>query len=170
MQPAAEARDGTWTVGDAGEVDFQVRDGVLQLGDVREYAGWIHTLRRVDDDALEIEFIGSGVTWELTAHYHRNVLRVAQSKSIDLAEPGRYQIGSAGEVEVAVVDGAPQLEDASPAEDWEVSIDDTDPTELTATFSHPPVVWTFVARVDAGQLEVDIGYEVASTVPPDVSC
>lgn len=170
MHPAAEARDGTWTVGDAGEVDFQIRQGVLQLGDVREYPGWIHTLRRVDDDTLELEFVGSGITWEFTAHYNRNVLRVAQSKSIDLAEPGHYQIGSAGEVEVAVVDGAPQLEDASPADGWEVAIDDANPAELTATFSHQPVVWTFAARVDAGQLEVDVGYEVASTVPPDVNC
>lgn len=170
MQPAAEARDGTWTVGDAGEVDFQIRHGTMQLGDVREYPGWVHTLRRVDDGALEIEFIGSGITWEFTAHYDRNVLRVAQSKSIELAEPGRYQLGSAGEVEVAVVDGAPQLEEASPAEDWEASVDDADPAELTATFSHPPVVWTFAARVDAGQLQVDVGYEVTSTVPPDVNC
>ncbi|PSO51670.1 MAG: hypothetical protein BRC31_06230, partial [Actinobacteria bacterium QS_5_72_10] len=106
MRPVAEARDGTWTVGDAGEVDFQLRRGELALGDVREYPGWIHTLRQIDEGAIELEFVGSGVTWEFTAHYRRGVLRVAETKSLDLAQPGHYSVGSAGEVEVAVA-GSP---------------------------------------------------------------
>jgi hypothetical protein len=170
MQPVAEARDGTWTVGDAGEVDFVIRDGALHFGDVREYRGWTPALRRVEEEALELEFVGSGVTWEFTAHYHRGVLRVAQTKTVDLAEPGRYTVGSAGEVEVGVADGAPTLEEVTPAEGWEVSVDDESPEELTATFSREPLVSTFAARLDAGQLQIDIGYEVASPVPPDVGC
>lgn len=169
MRPVSEARDGTWTVGDAGEVDFQLREGALELGDVREYQGWMHALRRVDEGSIELEFVGSGVTWELTVHYQRGVLRVAQTKSIDLAEPGRYPVGSAGEVEVATADGAPSLAEVTPAEGWEVSVDDDDPEELTATFSHEPTVWTFTARVEAGQLQIDVGYEIASAVPPDAT-
>lgn len=169
MRPVSEARDGTWTVGDAGEVDFAVREGALELGDVREYRGWIHTLRRVDADAIELELVGSGVTWEFTAHYGRGVLRVAQTRSIDLAEPGRYPVGSAGEVEVALADGAPSLAEVTPAEGWDVAVDDDDPEELTATFSHQPTVWTFTARLDGGQLQVDVGYEIASPVPPDAT-
>lgn len=164
MKPALEARDGTWTVGDAGEVDFVIRDGVLRLGDVREYPGWTQALRQVDQHALEVEFVGSGVTWEFAAHYAHGVLRVAQTRSIDLAEPGRYPLGSAGEVEVALADGALSMEEASPADGWEVSVDEDDPGVLTATFSSDPVVWTFAARLDGGQLQVDIGYEVASPV------
>jgi hypothetical protein len=169
MRPVAEARDGTWTVGDAGEVDFQLRRGELALGDVREYPGWMHTLRQIDEGAIELEFVGSGVTWEFTAHYRRGVLRVAETKSLDLAQPGHYSVGSAGEVEVAVADGAPSLAEVSPAEGWDVSVDDTDPEELTATFSHHPTVWTFTARVEAGQLQIDLGYEIASPVPPEAT-
>lgn len=169
MRPVTEARDGTWTVGDAGEVDFQLRDGALELGDVREYAGWVHALRQVDESAIELELVGSGVTWDFAVHYQRGVLRVAQTRSRDLAEPGRYPVGSAGEVEVAVADGAPQLAEVSPAEGWQASVDDEDPEELTATFSHEPTVWTFTARVEAGQLQIEVGYEIASAVPPDAT-
>lgn len=169
MRTETEARDGVWTVGDAGEVHFNIRDGALELGEVIDYQGWAHTLRRVDADAIELELIKGGVTWEFTAHYQREVLRVGIVKSIDLAEPGRYAAGAAGEVEVAENDGALTLERVVPSSGWEVTVADDDPTYLKATFTRSAVTWTFIARLDGGQLQIDSGYEVASQVVPDAS-
>lgn len=167
MRTETEARDGVWTVGDAGEVHFVLRDGVFQLGEVIDYQGWLHALRRVDDDAIELEFVGGAVSWEFAAHYHQGTLRVAVWRSLDLAEPGRYDLGAAGSVEMAQADGALSLEEVAPTEGWDSSVDSDDPTDLRVTFRRGQVTWTFAGRLDSGQLQVDSGYEVASPVPPD---
>lgn len=49
-------RDGTWQVGDAGEVELSAAVGALQLLDARAQAGWMVSEREIEPDDLEIDF------------------------------------------------------------------------------------------------------------------
>ncbi len=52
----AELRDGVWTVGDAGEVEFALENGVLSLVDVRPATGWAVEIDEEAADEIEVEF------------------------------------------------------------------------------------------------------------------
>jgi len=58
------AQPGTWPVGDAGTVTFEVVDGLLTLEDHEAADGWEATVDEQDDDEIEVDFTQDGARWE----------------------------------------------------------------------------------------------------------
>ncbi len=169
MLDITEARDGIWTIADAGEVSFRIRRGAIELLDASHREGWFHTLRRTEPDRLEVEFLKGGEEYEFEARYDNGVLTIAIEHELQPAEPGRYQVGPAGEVEIGLEEGALTLVDAQANPGWRMEIDEEGGEEVEVEFSRGAIEWDFEAEVDGGVLEVEIEAEVSGPVTPDTT-
>lgn len=160
-----EAVPGTWQVGEAGTVTFDVVDGVLVLEDVTENDGWTVTDIDEDPDEIEVDFRRGAVEIEIEIELVSNatILEVEIDTDIENADPGSYAIGDAGEFTFDVVDGQLELTDLTVADGWEITEQDVEGDEIEIELRNGAMRWD--ADVDLnGSLEIELDYEVSGRV------
>lgn len=156
-----EVRDGEWAVGDAGTVTFWVRDDALVFEDVRANAGWSANVVRQLPHLLEVDLRSGTHEWEFSARYENGVLRVEIEEEVEPAGPGRYQVGDAGEVEIAVDHAGLKLVEVATAPGWRMRVDEETSKEIEIDFSAGAESWEFEAeRNKRGEVEIEIEYEI----------
>lgn len=163
--PYGELRDGIWAVGPAGEVEFAVAGpNRLELVEVRPTQGWEITDRSVEPDEIEIDFARGPVEIEIEIEIEGGVLEVEIDQDIDPAEPGRFDVGEAGTVNVSVEDGRIELGAVDLADGWTEVSRESDGEEIELDFRRDGdgfvETWEFDAELDGGRLEVEIDYEI----------
>ena len=147
--------DGTWQVGEAGSVTFHVEDGVLRLDGVDPVTGWTPTVRDASRDRLEVALRRGREQRTLEARYDGAVLRIEVEHDDD-ADPGRFSVGSAGEVEVAVDGGELRLVEVATNPGWTMEIDTDRGRTVDVGFRRGEMHWDFEAELaDSGRLGIE---------------
>lgn len=156
-----EAVPGTWQVGEAGTVTFDVVDGALVLEDVSENEGWTVTDIDESPDELEVDFRRGGVEIEFEVELQSGgtILEVEIDTDINDAEAGTYDIGDAGSFTFEVVDGRLELTDLTANDGWDVTEQDVEGDEIEIELRQGAMRWD--ADVDLnGSLTVELDFEV----------
>lgn len=161
----AGIRDGVWTVGDAGEVEFSFENGALELIDARSNPLWGVEIDEQSPDEIEVDFESGNVEWEMEIEVEGNEAEIEIDQDIDPAEPGTYQVGDAGEVEFQSGAEGLVLVDARANEGWDVVVDEQDAEEIEVEFTRGNVEWDFDAELDDGELDVEIDQEITGPIP-----
>lgn len=153
-----EPQDGTWPVGDAGEVEFEAGGDSLDLVDARPESGWEVSVDERDDDEIKVDFVRDNVRWEFEVETDDGQLEIEIRQDVIPAEPGRFAVGDAGVVEVAVDGDRVELVDMRAADGWRNEIREDD--EVEVDFRRSGARWDFEAEFDDGRLEVQIDLKV----------
>lgn len=157
-----EAVPGTWQVGEAGTVTFDVVDGALVLEDVSENEGWTVTDIEEEPDEIEVDFQRGAVEIEIEIEIASGgtILEVEIDTDIENADPGTYAIGDAGEFTFDVVDGQLELTDLTVSDGWEITEQDVESDEIEIELRNGAMRWD--ADVDLnGSAEIELDYEVS---------
>lgn len=157
-----EAVPGTWQVGEAGTVTFDVVDGALVLEDVSEADGWTVTDVEEEADEVEVDLQRGDVEVEIEIELASGgtVLEVEIDTDIEDAEPGTYDLGDAGSLTFEVTDGRLELVDLTVTDGWEVTEQDVEGDEIEIELRDGAMRWD--AGVDLnGSIEVELDYEVS---------
>lgn len=162
----AEIRDGVWTVGDGGEVEFNFRNGALEFVDARPNSGWQVEVDDQSSDEIEVYFRQDNVEWKIEIETDdSNTAEIEIDQEIRGARDGVYEVGNAGEVEFTNEGGRLTLVDARANEGWNVVIDEEDADEIEVDFTRENVRWDFDAEIDDGRLDVDIQQDITGPIP-----
>ncbi len=166
MAGAGGLREGTWEVGSAGTVTFALRAGSLVLEDVTPAPGWTLSLAREEPGRLEAEFRRGVEELEFEVGYANGVLAIELSCEIVGADPGHYDVGEAGSVEIAVEDGKLKLVEISTNPGWSMEVDEQEDTEIEVEFRRGALEWQFEAELnERGDLEIEIEMEIEGPYP-----
>lgn len=168
MADIAGVRDGRWAVGDAGAVTFAARGDELALEEVAAEPAWSPTVRRQEPDRLEVEFRRGGEEWELEVTYRKGILVIELEHEQEEAEPGRYEVGDAGAVEIAASQGRLELVEVHTNPGWSMDVADKRAHEVEVTFRRGALEWEFEARLSKwGRLAVEIEMGIEGPLPAD---
>lgn len=157
--------DGLWAVGDAGTVEFAVTEGGLELIEVVAADGWEATTDEDSPDEIEVDFRQGEREYEIEIEYENGILEIEIDLDIDPAEPGPFELGTAGVAELAVDGGSVVLTNLEVAEGWSVTEQDTSDGEVEVELRRSDVVWELDAEMDDGRLEVEIDFEIEGAYP-----
>ncbi len=161
-----EVRDGTWEVGEAGCVTFLADGDSIRLVSVHPREGWTPRVVREDGDRLEVEFTRGREERELEVRYRNGLLRVEIESEDEAAQPGRFTVGDAGEVEIAIDDGSLRLVEVATNPGWSMEVDEENPREVEVGFRQGELEWEFEAELSRrGRLEVEIEMEIEGPYP-----
>lgn len=158
-----EAVPGTWAVGEAGTVTFDVVDGALVLEDVSPADGWTVTDTEEAPDEIEVDFQRDAVEVEIEIELEGGILEVEIDTDIEGAEPGTYDIGDAGSFTFGVVDGRLELTDLTVADGWEVTEREVEADEIEIELRNGAMRWDADVDLD-GTIEIEIDYEVSGRI------
>lgn len=161
-----EVRDGTWEVGEAGCVTFIADEDAIRLVSVHPREGWSPEVVREQPDRLSVEFSRGRDERELEVRYRHGVLRVEIESEDEAAQPGRFTVGNAGEVEIAVDDGRLRLVEVGTNPGWSMEVDEESGREVKVDFRQGELEWEFEAELSRrGRLDVEIEMEVEGPYP-----
>jgi hypothetical protein len=160
-----EAVPGTWQVGDAGTVTFDVVDGALVLEDVSENEGWSVTDIEEAADEIEVDFRRDDVEVEIEIELESGgtILEIEIDTDIEDADPGTYDIGDAGSFTFEVVDGVLELTDVTATDGWDITEQDVEGDEIEIELRRGAMRWDADVDLD-GSIEVELDYEVTGQV------
>lgn len=161
-QHPVTAAPGRWSVGDAGAVTFALGDGGLELVDVVAADGWAFEIDEESADRIDVDFERENLEYQIEIDWDGTRLEVEIDLDIDPAEPGTFQVGAAGSVELGFDGSAIELIDVTAAEGWEAVVDSEQPDDVEVDFRSGQERWDFDADVDDGRLEIEIDYEVVA--------
>ena len=160
------AQPGTWPIGDAGTVSFDVVDGRLVLEDITEVDGWSSRIDDEDDDEIDIEFTQGSVSWrfEVELTDGGTTLEIELDLEDDNADPGSYDIGDAGTFAFEVAGSRLSLTDLSVADGWTVTDQDEDDDEFDFEVEQAERRFEVEVELDGGMIELEIDYTVTGSL------
>lgn len=159
-----EPQAGTWQVGEAGTVTFALDDGALSLIDVAASDGWSASVDEDNREEIEVDFERGDVEYTIEVEWDGVELEIEIDQDLDDAEPGRYELGQAGAVEVALESGRLTLVNVDVATGWRETDRDVESDDIDVELSAGPEQWEFSADLDDGELDIELDYEVSG--PP----
>jgi hypothetical protein len=116
---------GAWPVGDAGVVEFDLRDGDLVLLGVVAAEGWAVSIEEDDTDELEVAFTRGQERWRLEAELDDELdLQIAYDHPD--APHGAHSIGDAGSFALGVSGDRLELTRLDVADGWQLIERDED--------------------------------------------
>lgn len=160
-----ELRDGTWPVGDAGEVEFTADGGQLTLVEVRPADGWTETDRDIESDEIEIDFQRGNVEWRIEVELKDGVLEIEIDQDIDGADPGVYTVGLAGTVEFAMANGGLNLVETTANDGWTYTVEEQESDDIEVDFRMGNVTWDLNVDLDDGEIDVEVDFEIEGSYP-----
>ena len=161
-----ELRDGTWQVAEAGLVTFTVERETLVLHDIEPAHGWNCNVVAEQADRLEVEFCLGRDVRALQARYASGVLTVEIDSESGDARPGRYCVGDAGEVEIAIDGGELRLIEVATNPGWSMEVDEESEREIEVGFRRGALEWGFDAGLSRrGRLGIDVEMELTGPYP-----
>lgn len=131
-----ELRDGTWQVGDAGEVEFALEGGALSLTEVRPAEGWQHRVADEQPDEIEAHFTRDATDWKFEVELDAETMEISKELEIEQAEGGTYQVGSAAEVSFDTDGSTVTLGDVRTNDGWTVVKQDESTDDIEIDFSN----------------------------------
>lgn len=163
---ADELRDGVWQIGDAGEVEFALKEGALSLIEVRPAEGWQHRVSDDDADEIEVHFTQGSTDWKLEVEIDASKMEISKEFRIKEADSGTYRVGSAGEVSFTSDGTTVTLGEVSPSPGWTVTEQDVSSDDIEIEFrnnSGGKAELEVEARGDS--LKVEISQKITGPIP-----
>lgn len=161
-----ELRDGTWKVGEAGEVEFAVRNGALSLGAVRPNSGWQQRVADQKADEIEVHFTRENTKCKFEVELDGGSMKISKEVEIKRAAGGTYQVGNAAEVSFTTDGTRITLGDVRPANGWTVTKQDKSSDDIEIDFRNDTGgTAEFQAELDDGQVKVEIDQKLKGPIP-----
>jgi hypothetical protein len=159
---ASVAEPGTWQLGEAGSVTFDVVGGELVLAGVAATDGWQITEQDADEDDIEVELARASERYlfEVELDDDGTRLEVRIEHDLERVPGGTYALGDAGAVEVRVDGERLVVERVTVAEGWQVVAEEREDDELEVELVRGDQRWHLEVEVDDDHLDVEIVYEV----------
>lgn len=161
-----ELTDGTWQVGEAGEVEFALQDGALSLTEVRPADGWQQRVAGEDPDEIEVHLTRDATDWKFEVEVDGD-MEISKELEIKGAESGTYQVGDAAEVSFDTDGSTVSLGDVRTNDGWAVTKQDesTDDIEIDFRNDGTGASAEFEAEVDGGQVGLEIDQKLTGPIP-----
>lgn len=172
-----EERDGTYAVGDGGEVEFERTDQGLRLVEARPNPGWTTEINDRGPEDIDVEFRRDNVEWQFDAEIDDGGILLVDPADRDMVDrddnyddgggqatgggqagdrDGAYTVGNGGEVEFVREGNSLRLVEARPNPGWDPLVNDRGPEDVGVEFRKGNVEWQFDAEIeDGGILVVD---------------
>jgi archaellum component FlaG (FlaF/FlaG flagellin family) len=162
-----EVRDGIWDVGDAGQVEFRVSNGQLQLMAANPASGWQQPKPAVNQpNQIEVDFSQSaGTTWTFRVQVSGSTMQITKQESIARAGDGSYPVGGAGAVSLINSDTVLKLTNVAPEPGWTVSNQQTSPTSISVSFKRGQGSADFTATKSGSDVTVTTSQQLSGPVP-----
>jgi hypothetical protein len=158
------AQAGTWPVGDAGTVSFEVVDGSLALEDHEAADGWEATVDEESGDEIGVDFTRDQFRWEFEVDTDDGRLEVEIRQDHRDASAGSYDLPDGGSFAFEA-DGRLALTDVTPGEGWEIVERDEGSDEFEVDLDSGDRTIDVEVELDDGNIEVQIDYEVVGPLP-----
>lgn len=163
--PYGELRDGLWSVGPAGDVEFTVTGSdTLELVQATANEGWAIAEQEVESDKVDVDFRRGPVRFQFEVEVDDGILELEIDQDIDPAQPGTFSVGEAGTVEVDVQDGRLVLGEVTLTDGWTEVKRAVEADDIELDFRREGdgffELWEFHADLDNGTLEVEVDYEL----------
>ena len=155
---SSRARDGTWNVGDAGEVEIRLERGALGLVAARPAAGWRASAAEEGPDAVEVGFARGEDRWTFRAAVAGGELAITMSGRRRGAGSGTYAVGDAGTIVAGARPGGLALASASTG-GWSVSTT-TRNERGEVVLRRGPATWRLAAVGRGDVLDLDWDFDV----------
>lgn len=155
----AVARSGTWPVGDAGTVTFEVEGDALVLVGYEPSDGWDARVDEEDDDEIEVDFQRDDVRWEFEVELDDGQLEIEIRQDHLDAEPGAYDLPDGGAFAFEA-DGDLTLASVTPGDGWEVTDQEEGSDEIEISLRATDRRLEVEVELDDGRIEIEIDYEV----------
>ncbi|MFA9429634.1 hypothetical protein [Egicoccus sp. AB-alg2] len=160
-----QAVPGTWPVGDAGTVTWDVRDGALVLVDVSPSEGWDATVDEEGDDEVEVDFRRGDEGWDFEVEVDDGRLEIDVYYDRRNADPGAYDLPDGGSFVFDASGDALTLTSIEAPPGWEVTEREEERDEFSFTLVAGDRRVEVEVELDDGRIEVEIDYRVAGPLP-----
>ncbi|BDZ39768.1 hypothetical protein [Microbacterium suwonense] len=151
-----EIRDGTWQVGDAGEVEFTAEGGSLSLTEVRPSDGWQQRVTDEKPDEIEVHFTQGDQEWKFEVESERGTLQISKELTIRNGASGDFTIGSAATLTLTVDGSTISVADLVPGSGWSTVKQDESPDDVELDFRNDSTGGTAEFEAETGSTGVKI--------------
>lgn len=161
-----EIRDGTWQVGNAGEVEFTVQNGALSLTEVRPADGWQQRISDEKPDEIEVHFTQGDQEWKFEVESENGTLQISKELKIRNGASGDFQIGSAATLTLTVDGTTISVSDVMPASGWTTIKQDESPDDIELDFRNESTGGTaeFEAEVESSGVKIEISQKLRGQI------
>jgi hypothetical protein len=158
------AQPGTWPVGDAGTVTFDVVNDDLTLEGYEPADGWDATVDEDDGDEIEVHFTQDGLRWEFEVEIDDDQLEIELRQDHVDATAGSYDLPDGGSFAFDA-NGVLSLTDVTPGEGWTIVEQEEESDEFEIDLRDGDRTVEVEVELDDGRIEVEIDYEVVGSLP-----
>lgn len=157
-----EMRDGTWKVGDAGEVEFTAQNGALSLAEVRPADGWEQRVTDEKPDEIEVHFTRGDEEWKFEVEIESGGLQISKELKIRDGQSSDVTVGSAATLSFTVDGSTLSVADIIPAEGWTVVKQDESADDIEIGFQNADGSGKaeFEAEVETGGVVIEISQKL----------
>ncbi|MFA9446161.1 hypothetical protein [Egicoccus sp. AB-alg6-2] len=160
----SRAVPGTWPVGDAGTVTWDVRDGALVLLDHTAAEGWETIVEEEDDDEIEVDFRRDGEAWDFEVELDDGRIEVDINYDRTDAEAGAYDLPDGGSFVFEADGDALTLTSIEAPDGWDVAEREEEGDEFSFDLVDGDRRIDVEVELDDGRIEVEIDYRVVGDV------
>jgi hypothetical protein len=157
--------DGTWLVGDAGQVDFRLAGGTLELSNAQPATGWTKQVPVKTPQQIEVRFLQDATTWTFDVAVKGNSMTIVKEQSVTDAQPGAYGVADAGSVSWTTTSGslAPQAVESEAG--WQVTAQQASTSAIDVSFAQGARTASFAARTTGGSVVVTTRASLTGPTP-----
>lgn len=161
-----EVRDGTWQVGDAGEVEFTAQNGNLSLTEVRPAAGWQQRVTDEKASELEVHFTRDNQEWKFEVEVENGTTQISKELTIRNGQGGDFQVGSAATVTLDTAGGKLSVSNIAPADGWSTQKQDESPNDVELGFRNTDGDGTaeFEAETGSDGVKIEISQKLRGPI------
>lgn len=162
-----EVRTGTWDVGDAGQVQFAVSQGQLQLLAATPASGWQQAQpATTKPDAIEVVFGAPlGTKWTFQVQLSGGAMQITKQRTVAKAADGSYPVGAAGSVDFISSGSQLKLTNVTPEGGWSVTQRQSSPTSISVSFKQAAGTAQFTAAMSGTDVTVTTSQQLSGPVP-----
>lgn len=161
-----EIRDGVWDVGDAGQVEFRVSGGRLELTAAHPASGWQQEAPVKQADQIEVRFTQpAGRIWTFRVQVTGSTMQITKGQTIPKAAPGSYPVGAAGVVGLVSSGSELKLGTVTPEAGWSVAKQQSSPTSISVSLKRDGGTAQFTASRSGTDVTVTTSQQLSGPVP-----
>lgn len=160
-----QARAGTWSVADAGSVEFQTEGGALKLVSADAKSGWKQRVAAQTAKEIEVHFTKGDTDWKFEAEADSDGLEISRERGTQPAKDGSYQVLEAATVAFSSNGNSLKLDKVTPSEGWQESTRDVSTDDIEIDFTKGSATAEFEVEIDRGQIKLELNQKVTGPTP-----
>lgn len=157
--------DGTWIVGDAGQLDFRLAGGTLELGNAQPATGWSKQVPVKTPQRIEVRFLQGTTTWTFDVAVTGSSMTIVKEQSVTNAQPGSFAVADAGSVSWTTTSGSLARQAVEAEAGWQVTAQQASTSAIDVSFAQGARTASFAARTTGGSVVVTTRASLTGPVP-----